>query len=110
MLQWFCRESAERMRKMKVLEIYALCVGIMSVIAFGVCGLDKWKAKKGRWRVPEKVLFLLAGLGGAWGFLTGMVVFRHKTNHWSFRIGVPLLSVLWTAVTGILVWKTVSGM
>ncbi len=95
---------------MKVLEIYALCVGIMSVIAFGVCGLDKWKAKKGRWRVPEKVLFLLAGLGGAWGFLTGMVVFRHKTNHWSFRIGVSLLSVLWTAVTGILVWKTVSGM
>lgn len=48
---------------MKVLEIYALCVGIMSVIAFGVCGLDKWKAKKGRWRVPEKVLFLLAGWG-----------------------------------------------
>ena len=56
---------------MKVLEIYALCVGIMSVIAFGVCGLDKWKAKKGRWRVPEKVLFLLAGLGDL-----GQVVFR----------------------------------
>lgn len=56
---------------MKVLEIYALCVGIMSVIAFGVCGLDKWKAKKGRWRVPEKVLFLLAGLGGAWGVPDG---------------------------------------
>ena len=52
---------------MKVLEIYVLCVGIMSVIAFGVCGLDKWKAKKGRWRVPEKVLFLLAGLGGGDG-------------------------------------------
>ena len=70
------------------------------------CGLDKWKAKKGRWRVPEKVLFLLAALGGAWGFLTGMVVFRHKTNHWSFRIGVPVLSLLWTAVTVALIWKT----
>ena len=56
--------------------------------------------------MPEKVLFLLVALGGAWGFLTGMVVFRHKTNHWSFRIGVPVLSLLWTAVTVALIWKT----
>lgn len=43
---------------------------------------------------------------GSLGFLTGMVVFRHKTNHWSFRIGVPVLSLLWTAVTVALIWKT----
>lgn len=100
-------KSTERVEKeMKPFWIYSICVAAMCVIAFAVCGLDKWKAKKGRWRVPEKVLFLLAALGGAWGFLTGMVVFRHKTNHWSFRIGVPVLSLLWTAVTVALIWKT----
>lgn len=72
-------KSTERVEKgMKPFWIYSICVAAMCVIAFAACGLDKWKAKKGRWRVPEKVLFLLAALGGAWGFLTGMVVFRHQ--------------------------------
>jgi len=54
-------------------------------------GLDKKKAKVGEWRVPEKRLLCYAALGGALGVLLGMYHFRHKTKHWSFRIGIPLL-------------------
>ena len=87
-----------------------LWVLVWNIIAFALMGVDKWKARHDRWRVPEKALFLSALAGGSVGALVGMSCFHHKTRHWSFRIGVPLLSFLWTAVTGILVWKTVSGM
>lgn len=56
--------------------------------------LDKQKAKKNKWRVPEKTLFLLALLGGSLGTTLGMNVFRHKTKHWYFVVGMPLILVL----------------
>lgn len=77
----------------------------MSLLAFLLCGIDKGKARKGRWRIPEKTLFLVSGLGGAWGFLLGMFCFHHKTRHWSFRILIPLFSLLWLAACALLLWK-----
>ncbi|MDD3347242.1 DUF1294 domain-containing protein [Oscillibacter sp.] len=70
-------------------------VGI-NLVTFFVFGVDKWKAKRKQQhesvrRVPEKTLFLLAALGGSVGALLGMRVWRHKTLHRSFRIGVPLI-------------------
>lgn len=57
-------------------------------------GVDKKRSQKLKWRIPEKRLFGFAFFGGSLGVLSGMYTFRHKTKHWSFRIGVPLLLVL----------------
>lgn len=65
----------------------------VNVVTFAVYGIDKAKAKRGAWRVPERTLFLLPLLGGSLGALLGMKVFRHKTKHWYFVWGIPLILV-----------------
>ena len=67
---------------------------VINLISFIVFGVDKHKARKHRWRVPEKVLFLLAIIGGSVGSIIGMYTFRHKTRHWYFVIGMPLILIL----------------
>lgn len=67
---------------------------IINIIAFLLYGMDKWKAKLGAWRIPEKTLLGVALLGGGLGALLGMQLFRHKTRHLSFRILVPLFLIL----------------
>lgn len=63
----------------------------INLVTFAVYGIDKAKAKRGAWRVPEKTLFLLPLLGGSVGALLGMRVFHHKTKHWYFVWGVPAI-------------------
>lgn len=63
----------------------------VNVVTFAVYGIDKAKAKRGAWRVPERTLFLLPLLGGSLGALLGMKVFHHKTKHWYFVWGIPLI-------------------
>jgi uncharacterized membrane protein YsdA (DUF1294 family) len=63
----------------------------VNLVAFTVYGVDKAKARRGAWRIPEKTLFLLPLLGGSVGALLGMLVFRHKTKHWYFVWGIPLI-------------------
>ena len=70
---------------------YFLLVNIVAFIAFGV---DKFKAKKNRSRIPEFTLLLLAAIGGSVGALLGMKVFRHKTLHAKFKFGVPAILVV----------------
>ena len=70
---------------------YFLLVNIVAFIAFGV---DKFKSKKGRRRIPESSLLLLAVVGGSVGALLGMKVFRHKTLHAKFKFGVPAILVV----------------
>lgn len=70
-------------------------------LAFLLCGIDKWKARRDRWRIPEKTLFLSAVLGGSVGFMLGMHLFRHKTKHKSFTIGMPLILA---AQIGLAAW------
>ncbi len=72
--------------------------------AFALCGVDKWKAVQGRWRVRERTLLLAAALGGSPGLLLAMRVFHHKTRHRKFTWGVPAILVLQVAV---LVWTAV---
>ena len=69
--------------------IYYL-IGI-NVLAFLLFGIDKWKAKRDKWRIPEATLLLFAVLGGSIGALLGMRVFHHKTKHKKFLIGLPLI-------------------
>lgn len=73
-------------------------LGIMNLIAFILCGMDKWKAQHGRWRVPERMLFGTSFLGGGLCFFIGMQLFRHKTRHWSFKILIPLSIIMWAAL------------
>ena len=76
---------------MQTVGIYLV---IINLAAFALCGIDKYKARRDLWRIPEKTLFLSAILGGSVGFLLGMRVFRHKTKHKSFTIGMPLILTL----------------
>ena len=64
---------------------------IINIAAWLMYGLDKWKAKSGAWRLPERTLLLTAFLGGAAGALAGMLLFRHKTRKPKFIVGVPLM-------------------
>ena len=75
----------------KVILIY-LCA--INLAAFFAMGLDKWKAKKNAWRIPEKTLFMLVILGGSVGGILGMYLFRHKTRHWYFKWGFPAILVV----------------
>lgn len=75
---------------------------IMNCIAFALMGIDKDKARKGAWRIPEKSLFLSAILGGSIGAILGMQTFRHKTQHWYFKYGMPLILILQIVAGGFL--------
>ena len=67
---------------------------VMNVIGFSLMGIDKSKARKRAWRIPESTLFLFAIFGGSIGSIIGMYVFRHKTKHWYFVVGMPLILIL----------------
>ena len=66
---------------------------IMNIVAFCAMGIDKWKAKKRKWRIPEATLFILATVGGSIGAIAGMYTFRHKTKHRSFVWGMPAILI-----------------
>ena len=85
---------------LKIIGIYLL---IINVVTFALYGIDKWKAKHDRWRIPEAELLGSAFCLGGVGALLGMIVFHHKTKKWKFRILVPLAVILQAAVVyGIL--------
>lgn len=89
---------------MKILLDFALYyIGIINLVGFAIMGIDKSKAKRNAWRIPEATLFLVALLGGAIGSTLGMHFFRHKTKHWYFRLGMPAIAVLEYALLGYLV-------
>ena len=75
-------------------KIVLIVLILMSLASFSAMGIDKRRARLEKWRISEKVLFLLALLGGAVGGTLGMLVFRHKTQHWYFKFGFPILAVL----------------
>ena len=63
----------------------------INIDAFALMALDKSRARRGKRRIPEATLFLVAVLGGSLGIIAGMYAFRHKTQHDSFTIGMPLI-------------------
>lgn len=68
---------------------------VVNATAFVLYGVDKYKARNKRWRIPEKRLLQLAMIGGGVGAYCGMMVFRHKTKHRRFNIIVPLSAIIW---------------
>ena len=71
-----------------VLLVWLAAINLLTFIVYGA---DKRRARKGKWRVPEKTLFLLPLMGGSIGALLGMRVFHHKTKHWYFVWGIPAI-------------------
>ena len=76
----------------------------INVVTFLLYGIDKWKAKRARWRIPESVLLGMAAIGGSVGAWLGMRVWHHKTQHTKVRYGVPAMLV---AQVAVLVWIVV---
>lgn len=84
--------------------IYGIILAVISVIAFILYGVDKGRAKRQAWRIPEKVLLGFSFFGGAAGGILGMLAFRHKTRHWYFW-AVNLAGLLWqTALAAVLLY------
>ena len=73
------------------LTVYVI---VVNVIGFALMGIDKHKAKVGAFRIPEGTLFVLAIIGGSIGSILGMYTFHHKTRHWYFVYGMPVILIL----------------
>ena len=80
-------------KKTIILAALAVVV-VMNIVSFALMGHDKKCARQGKWRVPEKALFLVTACFGGLGGVLGMKVFRHKTRHWYFRVFFPLLLIV----------------
>ena len=92
------------------MSYFFLYLAAINVIAFAAMGIDKAKARAGKWwRIAESTLFALAALGGALGGTLGVRVFHHKTKHKEFRFGFPALLCVQCAAVAylILIWKQV---
>ena len=79
---------------MNLTEILAGYLLVINIIAFGMMGIDKRRARREQWRIPERTLFLSAILGGSVGALLGMYAFHHKTRKWYFQYGMPAILIL----------------
>ncbi|MHB1454760.1 MAG: DUF1294 domain-containing protein [Saccharofermentanales bacterium] len=73
---------------MEIFIGYLIAINIVGLIAMGT---DKRRSIKGRWRISERMLFLVAAMGGSLGSIIGMHLFRHKTKHWYFKYGIPAI-------------------
>lgn len=79
----------------RILEILGIIYFILiNIVGFALMGIDKKKAVRQKWRIPERTLFATALFGGSIGSIIGMEVFRHKTKHFSFRAGMPAILIL----------------
>lgn len=80
---------------LKSFIIYLISINIITFLAMG---LDKWKAKRGSWRIQEATLFTLVLFGGGIGGILGMIVFHHKTKKAKFQIGFPMILIAEVAI------------
>lgn len=79
---------------MDVITLLLIYFAAMNLIGFALMGIDKYKARKRAFRIPEATLFLVAIIGGSIGSILGMYAFRHKTRHWYFVYGMPAIFIL----------------
>lgn len=95
---------------MKYIIIAALIyIMIVNIIAFIAYGIDKRQAQNDRRRISEKTLVGFAAFGGAIGAVIGMLSFRHKVRKIKFVVLVPAFTILWAVVTGLLIYKLITG-
>ena len=87
---------------MKYILLYLL---LINAVGFLLMLVDKFKAKKNLWRIPEATLMTVAALGGSIGSLLGMYTVRHKTKHVKFTVGIPAILILQIALVLFLIFK-----
>ena len=92
------------MNAITLIMIYLVSVNCISFIVMGV---DKHKARKRAWRIPESTLFVLALIGGSLGSILGMHLFRHKTRHWYFLYGMPAILIIQVVLVLALVFSPI---
>lgn len=83
----------------KLILLYLL---LMNAIGFLLMLVDKQKARKNLWRIPESTLLWTAALGGSIGSLAGMYAFRHKTRHKKFTVGIPVILAMQVVLAGFI--------
>ena len=86
----------------KIIIAYVL---IINIIGFFSMLIDKRRAINNKWRIPEKTLFLIAILGGSIGSIFGMRLFRHKTKHWYFVLGMPIILIIQLVIISLVLGK-----
>ena len=89
---------------MNIILGYLLAINIASFFLYGI---DKYKAKKGRWRISEAILLLMAVIGGSIGAWAGMRLWHHKTMHKKFKYGIPLIIIMQIALAVYLLTNNV---
>ncbi len=92
---------------MQVILLLVSYVIIMNLIGFLLMGIDKRKAVKRAFRIPESTLFIVALIGGSLGSLLGMYTFRHKTRHWYFVYGMPAILILHIIIIVALIYSPI---
>ena len=79
---------------MDVILLLIIYFIVVNIVGFAIMGIDKRRAQKHVFRIPEATLFIIAIIGGSLGAILGMYSFRHKTRHWYFVYGLPLILIL----------------
>ena len=88
---------------MDVIKTIIIYLAAMNLAGLASMGIDKWRATHHAWRIPEHTLFFIAILGGSFGSLLGMHLFRHKTKHKKFLFGLPLIFALHVILAAYLI-------
>ena len=93
------------MKELNLLHIVLIYLAVINVVTFFMYGVDKWKAKKSKWRIREAALLTLAVLGGSLGAWLGMKVWHHKTQHKNFKYGVPAIIIVQLALIAYILYR-----
>ena len=88
-----------------ILVSSVIYLAVINVVTCFMYGIDKWKAKKSKWRIPETTLLLMAVIGGSLGAWLGMKVWHHKTLHKKFRYGVPIIIIVQLALISYFLYE-----
>ena len=92
---------------MKTIFIFGIYLLILNILGFAFMGIDKRRAIRSAFRIPEATLFAIAILGGSIGSILGMHLFRHKTKHWYFLFGMPIILILQIALVVLLYFSPI---
>lgn len=95
---------------MNAVTLIVVYLVVVNLISFILMGVDKSKARKRSWRIPESTLFVLALIGGSIGSIAGMHLFRHKTRHWYFLYGMPAILIIQILIIVILATSPIEFM
>ena len=88
--------------RLNLIYIALIYVAAINIVTFFLYGIDKWKAKKDKWRVTEATLIRWAVFGGSIGAWLGMKAWHHKTQHKKFQYGIPAILIAQIAIVGII--------